>query len=59
MPSGAGLDDAAVTTDRLVEGDLLAAAVRCRRSSTLARGHWHTRRVETDSHMTATPPRSR
>jgi putative CocE/NonD family hydrolase len=50
---GPELDDTNVTTYRIVDGDPLSASVRCRCSSTLARGDWHTR-VETDSHMTAT-----
>jgi uncharacterized protein len=50
---GPELDDTNLTTYRIVDGDPLSASVRCRCSSTLARGDWHTR-VETDSHMTAT-----
>jgi putative CocE/NonD family hydrolase len=50
---GPELDDTNVTTYRIVDGDPLSASVRCRCSSTLARGDWHTR-VDTDSHMTAT-----
>jgi putative CocE/NonD family hydrolase len=50
---GPELDDTNVTTYRIVDGDPLSAGVRCRCSSTLTRGAWHTR-VETDSHMTAT-----
>jgi hypothetical protein len=53
VEAGTELDDANVTAYRIVEGAPLSAAVRCRCSSTLARGDWHTR-VDTDSHMTAT-----
>ena len=47
------MDDAHVTTYRIVDGDPLSAAVRVRCSSALGRGAWRTR-VETDSHKTAT-----
>jgi uncharacterized protein len=53
VADGIEMDDANVTTYRIVEGDPLSASVHCRCSSALGRGAWQTR-VSTDSSMTAT-----